>query len=93
MTDTNYRTLALDLVDEVVNMGEHWLATSGFENADHCINDLDDTTDYWELVYVSIASNMDDYLPGGCCEHWRPQYRATLASGAPRPTDRTRNAA
>ena len=64
MTDTNYRTLALDLVDEVVEMGEYWLATSGFENADHCINDLgDDDTKYWELVYVSIASNMDHYLP------------------------------
>jgi len=60
-TEKEFRELAIDLVDVAVKQNEHWLATSGFENADHCINDLDDKRGYWELVYISIASNMDDY--------------------------------
>jgi hypothetical protein len=58
---TDYRKLALELIDLVVESKNYWLATSGFENADHCINDLDDDRGYWELVYVSIASNIDSY--------------------------------
>jgi hypothetical protein len=61
MSETNYRKLALELIDLVVESKNYWLATSGFENADHCINDLDDDRGYWELVYVSIASNIDSY--------------------------------
>ena len=61
MSETNYRKLALELIDLVVESKSYWLATSGFENADHCINDLDDDRGYWELVYVSIASNIDSY--------------------------------
>ena len=61
ITEKGYRKLALAEIEAVVKLGEHWLATSGFENADHCINDLDDKRGYWELVYISIASNMDTY--------------------------------
>jgi hypothetical protein len=62
ITEKGYRKLALAEIETVVKLGEHWLATSGFENADHCIN-RDDACGmgYWELVYTSIASNMDDY--------------------------------
>ena len=59
--EKKYRDLALNLIDVAGEKNEHWLATSGFENADHCINDLDDKRGYWELVYISIASNMVDY--------------------------------
>ncbi len=58
-TENEYRELAIDLVNIAVEHGEHWLATAGFENADHCINDLGDDRGYWELVYVSIATNME----------------------------------
>ena len=61
MSETNYRKLALNLIDLVVESKNYWLVTSGFDNADHCINDLDDDRGYWELVYVSIASNIDSY--------------------------------
>jgi hypothetical protein len=61
ITEKGYRKLALAEIETAIKLGEHWLATSGFENADHCINDLDDKRGYWELVYVSIASNMDTY--------------------------------
>jgi hypothetical protein len=61
-TEKGYRKLALAEIETVVKLGEHWLATSGFENADHCINrDGACGMGYWELVYTSIASNMEDY--------------------------------
>ena len=61
-TENEYRELAIDLVNLAAKHGKYWLATSGFENADHCIT-RDDANGmgYWELVYVSIASNIDDY--------------------------------
>ena len=60
-TEKEYRELALELIESTIKQGEHWLATSGFENADHCINrDGACGMGYWELVYTSIASNMDD---------------------------------
>ena len=61
-TENDYRLLALELVDLAVQSKVYWLATSGFENADHLISE-DDAQDrgYWELVYVSIASNIDSY--------------------------------
>jgi len=58
---TDYRHLALNLIDLAVEFKLYWLVISGFANAEHCINDLDDDRGYWELVYVSIASNIDSY--------------------------------
>ena len=63
-TENDYRLLALELVDLAVQSKVYWLVTSGFENADHLIlmgeaSKLD--RGYWELVYVSIASNIDSY--------------------------------
>ena len=58
---TDYRHLALNLIDLAVESKNYWLVVSGFANAEHCINDLDDDRGYWELVYVSIDSNIDSY--------------------------------
>ena len=55
----SYKELAIELVDELIERNELDHIKWGFENATHCIDDLEDTTGYWELVYVSIQSNLD----------------------------------
>ena len=63
ITEKGYRKLALELIEVAVKQGEYWLASSGFINADDTIS-ADDSQGmgYWEIVYASIASNMDDYM-------------------------------
>ena len=57
--EKSFKELAVELVDELIERNELDHIKWGFENATHCINDLEDTTGYWELVYVSIQSNLD----------------------------------
>jgi hypothetical protein len=63
----SYKELAIELVDELIKRDKYGHSRSaldhiqcGFENATHCINDLEDKRGYWELVYVSIQSNLDE---------------------------------
>tara|TARA_R110000824_G_scaffold259921_1_gene448596 strand:- start:1103 stop:1309 length:207 start_codon:yes stop_codon:yes gene_type:complete len=62
ITEKGYRKLSLELIEVAVEKGEYWLASSGFINADDTIT-ADDSQGmgYWEIVYASIASNMDDH--------------------------------
>ena len=58
--EKSFKELTIELVDELIERNELDHIQWGFENATHCINDLEDTTEYWELVYVSIQSNLDE---------------------------------
>jgi|19_taG_2_1085344.scaffolds.fasta_scaffold17401_3 hypothetical protein len=68
--EVQYRQLVTYMIDFIVLLDDPkvlWLIESGFINAKDCADESRggdwDGCGYWEFVYVSIASNIDDYFP------------------------------
>jgi len=69
--ELQYRQLVTYMIDFIVLLDDPkvlWLIESGFINAKDCADESRggdwDGCGYWEFVYVSIASNIDDYYRG-----------------------------
>tara|TARA_R110002050_G_scaffold23920_1_gene63803 strand:- start:144 stop:506 length:363 start_codon:yes stop_codon:yes gene_type:complete len=62
--EARYRDLVTAEIDAIVSAGPEylWLITSGFKNADDCCPDGWNHGGYWEFVYTSIASNLEDFI-------------------------------